>query len=116
PQGIYRGRPGRDRQHHWRCPRWVRHRLPREFRIGARILALVGVPGVHDPDPGPDLPTDGHPRSTLRRPGMTVKAAPSPPARPSPSPRDRLRDFAEQHRSITFMVGMTIVTGLMTVL
>jgi ABC-type branched-subunit amino acid transport system permease subunit len=44
---------------------------------------------------------------------MTAASSARTTATASPSPRDRIRDFAEQHRSTTIIVGMAIVTALL---
>jgi ABC-type branched-subunit amino acid transport system permease subunit len=47
---------------------------------------------------------------------MTAVSTVRPTGAASRSPRARLRDFAEQHRSSTILIGMAIVTFLLTVL
>ncbi len=47
---------------------------------------------------------------------MTAITSSRPAAAPSRSPRARLRDFAEHHRSSTIIVGMVIISALMIVL
>ena len=47
---------------------------------------------------------------------MTAAATSRPATQPTPSPRARLREFAEHHRSTTIVVGMLIITALMAVL
>ena len=44
---------------------------------------------------------------------MTAAAPARPASGPSPSPRTRLRDFTDRHRSTTIIVGMLIITVLM---
>jgi ABC-type branched-subunit amino acid transport system permease subunit len=44
---------------------------------------------------------------------MTAASTARTTAATSPSPRDRIRDFAEQHRSTTIIVGMALVTALL---
>src|SRR6185312_11809710 len=56
-----------------------------------------------------------HPRPGLGGSSMTA-AVQTRPATRAPSPRDRLRDFAEAHRSTSVIVGMLIVAALMVVL
>ena len=46
------------------------------FASVARLLALVGVPRVHDPDVRPDLQADRHPRTGIGGPGMTATTQP----------------------------------------
>ena len=66
-----------------RRPRRVRHRLHRELRLVARLLALVGVPRVHDPDVRPDLQADRHPRPGHRETAHDRHARPRPRRRPA---------------------------------
>lgn len=46
---------------------------------------------------------------------MTATTRATAPA-PVPSPRERIRDFAENHRSVTIIVSMVIVAALMIIL
>ena len=47
---------------------------------------------------------------------MTAAAATRPATSPTQSPRARLHDFAERHRSTTIIVGMLVITTLMVLL
>ena len=71
---------------------------------------------VHGPDVRPDLPAVGHPRPADRGPGMTIAAKTRPVTTPPRGFRSSLNAFGTQHRSVTVIVGMLIVTLLMLVL
>ena len=47
---------------------------------------------------------------------MTAVTSARPTGATAKSPRARLRDFADEHRSSTIIIGMAIVTFLLTVL
>ncbi len=59
----------RHRQHHRRRAGRLRHRVHRELRVVARLLALVRVPRLPDPDVRPHLQADRHPRPGIPETG-----------------------------------------------
>ena len=65
--------------------RRLHHRVHRELRVGARLLALVAVPRVHGPDLRPDLQALRPLRPENGGPGMTATTRSAGPSRPTGS-------------------------------
>src|SRR6185369_4132332 len=110
PQGVHLGRPRRYRQHQRRRARRVLHRLHGEPRYRLRLLALVGVPRLPDPDLRPHLPAHRHPRPAAGRPGMIGLRARWRLF------RARARTFSEHHRSASILITMSIAAVFLVVL
>ena len=106
---------GRHRQHRRRRARRVHHRVHRGGCSGRGLQPLGPRDRVRRPRHRAGVPPIGPARPAHGRPGMSaVTELPAKAA--APSPRDRLRELARNHRSTTILAGMALIGLLLPIL